>query len=112
MLKPNLWNVSYGSLLRLDPARELRLISHVDHVTALIAGSGIVQAQYRLNILMQRVSGMNAHCLNPAPKQPTNESWTEILSNAGYTSIVSFLCMYGNVGFTGGVSLPHCLQTS
>lgn len=56
ILGPNLWNVAYDGLLRLEMPEEARLIGYADDVAVLIAARNVELAQLKLNMVMRRVS--------------------------------------------------------
>ena len=67
ILGPDLWNVSYDSLLRLDMPDESLLVGYADDVAALIAARNVDQANLKLGLVMARVNAwMAAHGLSLA----------------------------------------------
>lgn len=67
ILGPDLWNVSYDGLLRLDMPDETRLVGYADDVAVLIASRTVDDAQIKLNRVMLRVNGwMRDHGLSLA----------------------------------------------
>ena len=70
ILGPDLWNVFYDGLLRLEMPPESRLIGYADDVAALVSGLTVEHAQLRLGVLMRRVLGwMDARGLSIAPEK-------------------------------------------
>lgn len=56
ILGPDLWNITYDSLLRLDMPEESMLVGYADDVAALIAARDVYQAQIKLNRVMRTIS--------------------------------------------------------
>jgi len=55
ILGPDLWNVSYDSLLRLDMPDETLLVGYADDVAALVSARTVEHAQLKLQTVMRRV---------------------------------------------------------
>ena len=55
VLGPDLWNLAYDSLLKLEVPEETVLVGHADDVVALISARSIERAQVKTNQLMLRV---------------------------------------------------------
>lgn len=67
VLGPDLWNVSYDSLLRLEMPEESCLVGYADDVAALVAARTVDQAQIKLNRVMRLVNNwMESHGLTLA----------------------------------------------
>lgn len=67
ILGPDLWNIAYDSLLRLEMPDECVLVGYADDVATLIAARTVEQAQIRLNMVMLLVSNwMTSHGLSLA----------------------------------------------
>lgn len=67
ILGPDLWNISYDSLLRTEMPEETRLVGYADDVAALIAARDVELAQIKLNEVMRIVNDwMRAHGLSLA----------------------------------------------
>lgn len=67
ILGPNLWNIAYDGLLRLDIPDETRLVGYADDVAALITARTAELAQHKLNQVMRRVNAwMTDHGLSLA----------------------------------------------
>lgn len=60
ILGPDLWNVSYDSLLREEMPEETRLVGYADDVMALIAARDVTQAQLKLNRVMRTINNWMA----------------------------------------------------
>lgn len=55
ILGPDLWNIVYDSLLRMEMPEETRLVAYADDVAALIADRTIAGAQLKLNQVMRKI---------------------------------------------------------
>ncbi|XP_073986276.1 uncharacterized protein [Rhodnius prolixus] len=67
ILGPDLWNVPYDSLLRLELPEEAMLIGYADDVAALIAARNVNKAQLKFNQVMRKANRwMTAHGLTLA----------------------------------------------
>lgn len=56
ILGPDLWNVSYDSLLRIEMPDETRLVGYADDVAALVAARNVEEAKLKLETVMLRVN--------------------------------------------------------
>lgn len=67
ILGPDLWNVLYDSLLRMEMPDNTSLVGYADDVAAIITAREMEEVQTRLNQVMRRVNGwMNKHGLELA----------------------------------------------
>ena len=67
ILGPDLWNLSYDSLLRLEMPDETQLVGYADDVASLIAARDVDQAKLKLRTVMDTVSEwMRVHGLSLA----------------------------------------------
>lgn len=67
ILGPDLWNISYDSLLRLEMPRDVFLVGYADDVAAVIVSRNLDLAQLSLNQVMRRVNEwMEQHGLSLA----------------------------------------------
>lgn len=67
ILGPDLWNVSYDSLLRLKMPKDTFLVGYADDVAAVIVARSTELAQFSLNQVMRQVNGwMEQHGLSLA----------------------------------------------
>ena len=67
VLGPDLWNLAYDSLLKLEVLEETILVGYVDNVAVLISAKSVERAQEKINQLMLRVGDwFRTHCLSLA----------------------------------------------
>ena len=70
ILGPDLWNITYDSILRLDMPEDTKLIGYADDIALVIVGRNAEMAQTALNIAMRRIRGwMNDHSLSLADQK-------------------------------------------
>ena len=67
MLGPDLWNLAYDSLLKLEVPEETILVGYADDVAALITVRSFERAQVKINKIMLRVGDwFRTYCLSLA----------------------------------------------
>ena len=55
VLGPDLWNLAYDSLLKLEVSEETILVGYADDVAVLISARSVERAQVKINQLMLRM---------------------------------------------------------
>ena len=82
VLGPDLWNLAYDSLLKLEVPEETILFGYADDVAALISARSLERTQEKINQLMLRVGDwLRTHCLSLALAKMevvilTKKGWT------------------------------------
>lgn len=67
ILGPDLWNIAYDSLLRLEMPDDVKVVGYADDVAAVITARNVESAQLRLNQVMRRIiAWMEGHGLSLA----------------------------------------------
>ena len=67
VLGPDLWNLAYDSLLKIEVPEETILVGCADDVAALISARSVERAQEKISQLMLRVGDwFRTHCLSLA----------------------------------------------
>ena len=70
ILGPDLWNISYDEILRLEMPEDTFLVGYADDLAAVMTARNVEQAQWKLNQVMRRIhSWLDAHGLNLATEK-------------------------------------------
>ena len=56
ILGPELWNISYVEILKMDMPSDTHRVGYADDIAAVIAGRDIEEIQRKLNLVMIRIS--------------------------------------------------------